>query len=133
VRLDAERARRRAEHWQRLIAAACMQCGRDRLPALAAVEPLSQWLRQAPPHRLRLVLAPGADARLGGVPLPGDADRAPAEVTVLVGPESGLSDDEMAEAVNAGFRPVSLGPRVLRTETAGLAAIAVLQSRFGDL
>jgi 16S rRNA (uracil1498-N3)-methyltransferase len=133
VRLDAERARRRAEHWQRLIAAACMQCGRDRLPVLAAVEPLPQWLRHPPAHRLRLVLAPGADARLGGVRLDGDADRAPAEATVLVGPESGLSEAELAAAVNAGFRPVSLGPRVLRTETAGLAAIAVLQSRFGDL
>jgi len=116
VRLDAERTRKRAEHWQRLVVAACMQCGQDRLPELSAAA-------------MRVALVPGAPTRLSALPAPGDA----AGIELLVGPESGLSDEEVRLAVQSGFIPVSLGPRVLRTETAGLAAIAALQSRFGDL
>jgi 16S rRNA (uracil1498-N3)-methyltransferase len=129
VRLDEERARRRAAHWERLVVAACMQCGRDRLPALRPVRALAEWLATAPADGLRLVLAPGAAQGLGSLPAPAQGTG----VVVLVGPESGLSDDEVALARAAGFVPVSLGPRILRTETAGLAALAALQARFGDL
>lgn len=166
VRLDAGRAQRRAEHWQRLVTAACMQCGRDRLPALDPVQPLETWLdaqggdvrsgdvrsgdapaaelrtrdvlplpgdAQAGDARaastLRLILAPGAADAIGSIAAPADL----AEVLLLVGPESGFTDAELARARRAGLLPASLGPRILRTETAGLAALAVLQARFGDL
>ena len=128
VRLDDDRAQRRAEHWQRLAIAACMQCGRDRLPRIEPVRPLASWLQSAWPRSTRLVLAPGARAAIGSIETP-----EPGPLLILVGPESGLADDELDAAVNAGFQPVSMGPRILRTETAGLAAIAVLQARFGDL
>lgn len=128
VRLDADRARRRAEHWQRLIVAACMQCGRDLLPALRPVQGFADWLAGAPQGDLRIVLAPGAPGPIGA--LPGKGITA---ATVLVGPESGFDDDELEHAIDAGFGPVSIGPRILRTETAGLAALSVLQARFGDL
>ena len=127
VRFDEARANRRLEHWHRLIVAACMQCGRDRLPALAAPLPLADWLQGREPGASAVVLAPGAELALS------DFEPLGAQVDVLVGPESGLSDDELASAQAHGFVPVGLGPRVLRTETAGLAALAVLQSRFGDL
>lgn len=136
VRLDEARARRRAQHWDRLLVAACMQCGRDRLPVLHPIRSLADWLGTLPPtspedpsgHALRIVLAPGAARTLGSFEL-----SAQTAITVLVGPESGLSEDEIARACAAGFLPVSLGPRILRTETAGLAALAALQARVGDL
>lgn len=129
VRLDAERTQRRAAHWQRIIVAACMQCGRDLFPVLATAAPLRDWVPTATAP-LRLVLVPGADTRLRDLTPPQDV---PTAIDLLVGPESGLAPEEVALAVSAGFTPISLGPRVLRTETAGLAAIAALQSRFGDL
>lgn len=130
VKLDADRAQRRAEHWQRLVVAACMQCGRDRLPELHPVRSLAAWLETPAPDSLRLVLAPGAAQAIGTLPAPARPDTA---VQLLVGPESGLSAAEVDQACAAGFLPVRMGPRILRTETAGLAALAVLQARFGDL
>jgi len=127
VRLDAQRAQRRSEHWQRLIVAACMQCGRDRLPALAPTTDLSRWLAPPTPGVTALVLVPGGNVRLSRIEAPA------ARIRLLVGPESGLADDEIEAARAAGFIEASLGPRVLRTETAGLAALAVLQARAGDL
>ena len=127
VRLDEARAERRLEHWRRLVVAACMQCGRDRLPALASPMPLPDWLARRERSACAILLAPGAALRLS------EFEPAGAQVDVLVGPESGLSPGETAAAQACGFVPVGLGPRVLRTETAGLAAIAVLQARFGDL
>jgi 16S rRNA (uracil1498-N3)-methyltransferase len=127
VRLDAQRAQRRGEHWQRLIVAACMQCGRDRLPALAPTTDLTGWLAPPTPGVTALVLVPGGAVRLSRIEAPS------AHIRLLVGPESGLTDDEIEAARAAGFIEASLGPRVLRTETAGLAALAVLQARAGDL
>jgi 16S rRNA (uracil1498-N3)-methyltransferase len=129
VRLDAERTQRRAAHWQRIVTAACMQCGRDLFPALTPAVPLTDWVPTAAAP-LRLALVPGASIRLRELVLPQET---PSAIDLLVGPESGLAPAEVALAVRAGFVPVSLGPRVLRTETAGLAAIAALQARFGDL
>lgn len=127
VRLDEARALRRAEHWRRLTVAACAQCGRDRLPVLAAPLPLDAWLAHRPAGDPGLVLAPAAALPLSRLEGPLHA------VDVLVGPEAGLTTEELAAAQAAGLVAVSLGPRVLRTETAGLTAIAVLQARFGDL
>ncbi|MCO5107693.1 MAG: 16S rRNA (uracil(1498)-N(3))-methyltransferase [Burkholderiaceae bacterium] len=129
ARLDAPRLQSRHEHWARIVEAACMQCGRDRLPALAPPLDFDRWLAAAGPSagRTRIVLAPDGAARLAELRI--DASRG---VDLLVGPESGLSAAELERARTAGFRPVRIGPRVLRTETAGLAAIAALQALAGD-
>ncbi len=128
-RLDAERAQRRREHWQRLIEAACMQCGRDLLPRLHELQPLERWLaeRERSSDTVSLVLAPAAARPLREIVF-GSAR----QVELLVGPESGLTDRELDAAESAGFTPVRLGPRTLRTETAGLAALAALQALAGD-
>jgi 16S rRNA (uracil1498-N3)-methyltransferase len=129
VRLDAERAARRLAHWQRLVVAACRQCGRDRLPLITEPQPLARWLAGRNAQTTGWVLSPQAAAGLA-------ADAAclrPSRAELLIGPESGLSEEELGAARAAGLRPASLGPRVLRTETAGLAAVVVLQSVLGDL
>jgi 16S rRNA (uracil1498-N3)-methyltransferase len=127
VKLDAERWDKKLEHWRGVIVSACEQSGRTRLPALAAVEKLESWIAAAAADPgLRLVLAPGARATLKSLP---PAPR----ITLLAGPEGGLGEDEIAAAVRQGFTPLSLGPRVLRTETAGVAALAALQALSGDL
>ncbi len=127
VRLDAERAARRLEHWRRLIVAACAQCGRDTLAEIVSPQPLAAWLDARERAHAAVVLSPGAATALATIAL---AER---DVDLLVGPEGGLAEDELDATRRAGFVEASLGPRVLRTETAGLAALAVLQSRFGDL
>jgi 16S rRNA (uracil1498-N3)-methyltransferase len=126
VRLDHERAERRVAHWQRVAVAACEQCGRNTIPPVAPVLELRAWLARGIPCLHRIVLDPQASARLSQAgPLSG-------ETVLLVGAESGLSDEELTLARAQGFAAVSLGPRVLRTETAGLAALAALQALWGD-
>lgn len=136
VRLDAARGARRREHWQRVIVAACAQSGQDWLPSLDELEPLPTWLaRSAQGERadpLRLMLAPGADRSLAAV-LDDPANAMPETVWLLCGPEGGFADEELTQARESGWVEVGLGPRVLRTETAGLAALAVIQARWGDL
>jgi 16S rRNA (uracil1498-N3)-methyltransferase len=129
ARFDDERLQRRHEHWQRIVESACTQCGRDRLPALAPALGLARWLGALAPSApgRRAVLAPQASARLAELRIERSAG-----VELLVGPESGLSEQELASADAAGFVAVRLGPRVLRTETAGIAAIAALQALAGD-
>ena len=126
VRLDGERARKRADHWFSIAVAACEQCGRNRVPHVPVVAPLRQWLAQqaGEPHAagLRLLLSFRAGARPLRDVVPADA----LQVTVLAGPEGGLSAAEEQQAVEQGFMPVSLGPRVLRAETAALAALTLL-------
>jgi 16S rRNA (uracil1498-N3)-methyltransferase len=126
LRLKGERAEKKLAHWQRVAASACEQCGRNRLPAVGPVVELAAWLPNAGGER-RLVLHPQAD-----VPAAADVGR-PTSVSLLVGPEGGLDDVELSLAQQAGFQALQLGPRVLRTETAPLAAIALLQSRWGDM
>ncbi|MGD9871764.1 MAG: 16S rRNA (uracil(1498)-N(3))-methyltransferase [Thauera sp.] len=125
LRLAGERADKRVAHWQQVAVAACEQCGRNRIPELRALQPVTHWLAA---HRdaLNYVLAPGGAASFGEEAAPQGT------VHLLVGPEGGWSDAEMAAFDAAGCRRVRLGPRVLRTETAGLAAIAALQARWGD-
>ena len=127
VRLDGRQAQRKLEHWRAVAVAACEQSGRARLPAIEPPAPLEQALQRAAPEGSRITLSPGAGASLAAL----DAGNAP--VTLLIGPEGGLTDAEVALARSAGFEPRSLGPRILRTETAALAALAVLQAVGGDL
>jgi 16S rRNA (uracil1498-N3)-methyltransferase len=125
VRLDAARGERRAAHWRGVLVAACEQSGRRRLPVLHPPLPLVAWLSGA--SGAGLLLDPGADRSLADLPAPGS------DLTLLVGPEGGLSPEERARALQAGFAGVRLGPRILRTETAPLAALAAIQALWGDL
>ncbi len=135
LRLAGERADRKAAHWQAVAASACEQCGRNRLPAVAAPMLLRDWLAAQPTAAgaaaaLRIVLSLAADAvplwRLLDQASQGEATNTAAGFTVLSGPEGGLSPAEVALARAGGFMPVGLGPRVLRADTAPLAALAVI-------
>jgi len=124
LRLAGERAERRRTHWQAVAVAACEQCGRNRVPPVAAVRSLADWLYALPAAadgEARLLLSFGPDARA----LPAAAGRV-RTVTVLSGPEGGLTLDEERAARERGFVPVTLGARVLRADTAPLAALAWL-------
>ena len=127
VRLDGQQAAKKHRHWQAIVAGACEQCGRSVLPEVRPPLDLPRFLAEVPREGQRLVLSPTGPGSLAG--LPGMAAR----VELLIGPEGGLDDAELAAAERAGFAPVRLGPRVLRTETAGIAALAVLQALWGDL
>lgn len=124
---DAGRLHKRWQHWRGVLIGACEQCGRNTPPELAEPLPLTDWLDGFARDGLHLLLDPLADTGLHALPRP------PGPITLLVGPEGGLSDAERDRARGVGFRGVRLGPRVLRTETAGMAALAVLQARWGDL
>ena len=129
VRLSGDRAERRRDHWTALATAACEQCGRNRIPAIAAAKPFVAWLAETGTTAgddTRLLLSPTASTRLAAMPRPDGP------VTLLAGPEGGLTDTEVALAVSRGFGAVSLGPRILRTETAAVAALAAIQSLWGD-
>ena len=137
IRLDEARAGRRHEHWRRLVIAASMQSQRDELPEIEALQMLPEVLGRTDLGDRLMLVPPTAQAvppRLAtwspDHSPPADPHRA---MSLLIGPESGLDAQEVAEALDAGWRGFSLGPRILRTETAGLAALAVLQARFGDL
>src|SRR5574343_1717166 len=125
LRLSGERAAKRVAHWQGVVAAACEQCGRNQVPLVAPLEKLENWLARPAGGALRLMLAPDAGQTLADIPPVG-------EVQLLIGAEGGLDPQEMIAAQQAGFQAVRLGPRVLRTETAGLAAMAALQALWGD-
>ncbi|MBK6335409.1 MAG: 16S rRNA (uracil(1498)-N(3))-methyltransferase [Betaproteobacteria bacterium] len=119
-----ERGERRRLHWQQVAVAACEQCGRNRVPAVAAAAPLAAVL--AGRTGRGLILAPGAAQSLAARPSPDGP------VALLVGPEGGFAPQEIAAAQAAGWEAVGLGLRVLRAETAGVAAIAAMQVLWGD-
>lgn len=124
---DADRLRKKDAHWHGVVVSACEQCGRSVLPRLEPVQPLMDcW--ETLPGGMRLVLHPDDGRRLGELPTPA-ADGC----SLLVGPEGGLNEQELAAARGQGFAPVRLGPRVLRTETAGVAMLSALQTLWGDL
>jgi 16S rRNA (uracil1498-N3)-methyltransferase len=125
VKLAGERSDRRIAHWRAVVASACEQCGRNRVPAVAAPLPLAQWLGRHPAGRL-LFLSPLAETRLGELAAPSGPD------WLVAGPEGGFEADEVAALRAAGATPLRLGPRVLRTETAALAALAAMQTLWGD-
>lgn len=126
VRLDEKQAQRKLQHWRAIAVAACEQCGRNRIPDLAA--PLDFFdalhLDSTP---TRLLLSPTGDLRIDDLKDVGTG------ITVLIGPEGGLEDIEQESAIAAGFQAVRLGPRILRTETAAIAALTIIQRYFGDL
>lgn len=128
VKLNAERAQKRRDHWQKVAASACEQSGRTRLPLVDAPIPLQHWFGSKPDNvDAELILKPGAKTALATLSAP------KTKVCVLIGPEGGFSDLEYEAAEIAGFKPMSLGPRILRTESAAIAALAILQSLWGDL
>jgi 16S rRNA (uracil1498-N3)-methyltransferase len=130
VKLSEERAARRTEHWRSLVIAACEQCGRNRVPEVGKPCGFREWLSNlpnpAPDGEARLLLSPHAADSLRAMPAP------QGPVILLAGPEGGLAPAEAELAQSRGFRPVRLGPRVLRTETAALAALAAMQAQWGD-
>ena len=128
VRLDAERAEKRLMHWRSVVASACEQAGRARLPDLSPPAALDAAARALTGDGLRLVLDPQGEHRLDRLSAP------PGNTAwIAIGPEGGWSPRDRDTLHAVGFTGLRLGPRVLRTETAGLAAIAALQARFGDL
>ncbi len=128
VKLDAERARKRVAHWRSVVESACEQSGRARVPELSEPATLEAAAAAVADGAVRLLLDPQGEHRLAAMDLQG-ADT----VVVAIGPEGGWSPRDRQVLESAGFSGLRLGPRVLRTETAGLAAIAALQARFGDL
>ena len=128
VNLKGERQEKRREHWQAVVNSACEQSGRNRVPAVAPVTPFATAIAASAEQQggLQLVLHHRAETDLNALPTP------QGPVSLLIGPEGGLSAQEIAAAVAVGFVPLRLGPRVLRTETAAVAAMSVLQWRWGD-
>jgi 16S rRNA (uracil1498-N3)-methyltransferase len=126
VRLDAERSDKKMAHWRGVLASACEQCGRATLPALAAPRSLADAVA-ADANPLRFLLDPEASDAIADLGLPRDA-----ALTLAIGPEGGFSERDRAILKAGGFRGLRLGPRILRTETAGLAAIAALNAMYGD-
>lgn len=129
VHLDAERAAKRVTHWQSVVIAACEQSGRNRVPTVEPLREFESWVRglgRTPSGAVRLLLSPRGPVRLR------DLERPAAGVVLLAGPEGGLAPEEERDALAAEFLAVRLGPRVLRTETAAMAALAALQTLWGD-
>lgn len=128
VKLSAERADKKIAHWQGIIESATEQCGRNRVAHLASLIDVQKWLSQQDMHK-RILLSPRAELSL--------ADWArhqpPQAVTLMVGPEGGFSETEEQLALSQGVIALAMGPRVLRTETAGLAAISVLNAAWGGM
>jgi 16S rRNA (uracil1498-N3)-methyltransferase len=126
VKLNGERLEKKREQWQKIVISACEQSGRCTVPVVEPAIYLDQWLEQES-SALKLNLHPKAQHSIMGLPIENQ------RVRLLIGPEGGLSDDEISRANSADFKDVLLGPRVLRTETAALTAITALQCRYGDL
>ncbi|MBC6962809.1 MAG: 16S rRNA (uracil(1498)-N(3))-methyltransferase [Nitrosomonas sp.] len=136
IRLTGERADKREQHWQKIIIAACEQCGRNQIPQLLPLIPLSHWLEQKLAEKYKndnpaghdIMLSPAAHQRLVELSPPRTGEC----LTLLTGPEGGFTGEETDAAHLAGFIPVRLGNRILRTESAALAAIAAAQTLWGD-
>src|SRR5690606_4658857 len=128
VRLDAARAAKRLAHWQGVVASACGQSGRAVVPPVAAPTSLAEAAAGLSGDALKLTLDPTAEANVRGLAAPQGR-----EVVVAIGPEGGWSPRDRTVLADAGFAGLRLGPRILRTETAGIAAISALQAAFGDL
>lgn len=124
IRLNENKLEKRLSHWQGVVNSACEQCGRAVVPRVARPSDLGEWLARKS-DRQRLALVPGAGSPLARVKFTGPVD-------ILIGPEGGFTDPELDEMRAHDVQPVSLGPRVLRTETAAPAAVAVMQTLAGD-
>jgi 16S rRNA (uracil1498-N3)-methyltransferase len=127
VRLDDKQSSKKLDHWNNIIIGACEQSGRSRLPKVLAPVTFREYMSNSTKQGLRLVLSPTAPGSLTRI------NSMPSKVELLIGPEGGLDDEEIERAQAAGFVPVTLGPRILRTETAAITALSVLQALWGDL
>ncbi|UGQ47355.1 16S rRNA (uracil(1498)-N(3))-methyltransferase [Massilia endophytica] len=127
VRLSAERAEKKLEHWRGIAVSAAEQSGRNRLLQLAEPARFGEWIAQQDLHR-RIILSPRASESLGSWA----RHQPPQALAIMVGPEGGFSAEEEAEALRHGALPLAMGPRILRTETAGLAAAAMLAALWGE-
>ncbi len=127
VRLDDKQSAKKQEHWHNIVIGACEQSGRSVVPQVLTPVPLRQYLQEHRKEGMRLVLSPTASSALAGL------TSMSTKVELLIGPEGGLDDEELDRAQTVGFVPVRLGPRVLRTETAAVTALTVLQAMWGDL
>jgi 16S rRNA (uracil1498-N3)-methyltransferase len=127
VHLDEKQAAKKVQHWRAIAIAACEQSGRNHIPEIDAPIGIFALLEQRAAGAVALLLSPGAQLRITDVPA------TDAGATVLIGPEGGLAQVEQETALRSGFTPVRLGPRVLRTETAAVCALTLLQQKFGDL
>lgn len=125
VKLSGARQDKKQQHWQQVVISSCEQCQRNRLPVLNGAETFDNWLASVDTD-VRFVLHHRTDENLSQI-------KAPSSVTIAIGPEGGLSEAEIQHSSHYQFQPLALGPRVLRTETAPLAAISVLQFLWGDL
>jgi len=126
VKLDDEKKQKRHEHWQKIIINACEQCGRNQVPSLTVTQELEDWFAKDN-DGLKLVLHPGGPAKLSQL------ENKHNSITLLAGPEGGFSDVEITNALKHGYQAITLGPRILRTETAAMAAITACQVLWGDL
>ena len=135
VRLDERQAERKLQHWRAIAIAACEQCGRNKIPELATPIDFFGVLPADGSGATRLLLSPTGDLRIEDLPDVGqDAALGVRKgIIVLIGPEGGLDDVEQEAALAAGFKAIRLGPRILRTETAAIAALTIIQRYFGDL
>jgi 16S rRNA (uracil1498-N3)-methyltransferase len=136
VRLDRTQAESKAAHWRAVAVSACEQCGRNRLPAIEAAQPLLNYLGESSPGTgPRLVLEPESAPRLNtpAQDFEGLPEVAIVDAQIAIGPEGGFASDELEAFRVAGFSQVGLGPRTLRTETAAIAAVVWLQARLGDM
>jgi 16S rRNA (uracil1498-N3)-methyltransferase len=127
VRLDKPQAQSKVAHWRAVSVSACEQCGRNRLPVIEAAQPLLNYLGDSLAGAARWVFEPESSSPLHS---PGSAAGA---AEIAIGPEGGFAADELEAFRVAGFTPVGLGPRILRTETAAIAALVWLQARCGDM
>lgn len=125
VKLDAERMAKKVQQWQAIAIAACEQSGRNTIPLIAQPMPFARFI-QEDHSKLKLILHPEGGKNWRDYTISQD-------VTVLIGPEGGFCEDEVQEAMRRDFQPLSLGPRILRTETAAICALSVLQALRGDL
>lgn len=132
VRLSSTRATKRLSHWQRIIISACEQCGRNYIPHLQPILSLHEWLDQKKTNPVSkntcFILLPSAKSRLSSFPEPTPDTR----LTLVVGPEGGFTQEEETYTIQKKFKPLQLGQRILRTESAALAAIAAMQTLWGD-
>lgn len=126
VKLSGERLLKKTEQWQKIVISACEQSGRSHVPVVHPALSLEHWLQKLP-QALRLTLDPGAATPLAQQQVTAE------QIQLVIGPEGGFSEPEVALTTTYNFHPIRLGPRVLRTETAALAALTVLQYQFGDL
>lgn len=126
MQLNTKHNEKKYNHWRKIIINACEQCGRNRLPVLDNVIEFANWLN-LDTNRLKIILHPDKGTRIA------DINSRVDNITILTGPEGGFSQNEFEQALKSGYQPVKLGPRILRTETASIAAISACQAMWGDL